>query len=167
MIQLRYPGYFADEEGQIWSAKTPLGRIDMSRLHRLSPIVNRHNRLTVGLGHGKGPVKTHLIHTLVCEAYHGPRPSGKECSHLDGNQLNNKPSNLIWETRRENNLRKRLHGSAQTGPLNGNSKLTITQAEAIIDMVAGGQSIKKTAKLFKVSWYTTSIIAKGISYQGL
>lgn len=43
----------------------------------------------------------HLSH-LVCEAFHGPRPKGYQCMHLDGNPKNNKPENLAWGTIHEN-----------------------------------------------------------------
>ena len=39
---------------------------------------------------------------LVCEAFHGPRPDGYDCMHLDGDSLNNKANNLAWGTREEN-----------------------------------------------------------------
>lgn len=43
----------------------------------------------------------HLSH-LVCEAFHGPRPEGHQCMHLDGNPQNDKPENLAWGTIHEN-----------------------------------------------------------------
>ena len=42
------------------------------------------------------------IHKLVCEAWHGARPEGMECRHLDGNPLNSVPENLAWGTHSEN-----------------------------------------------------------------
>lgn len=58
----------------------------------------------------------HLSH-LVCEAFHGPRPKGYQCMHLDGNPKNNKPENLAWGTVYENSnepiRRKRLSKVAE------------------------------------------------------
>jgi hypothetical protein len=47
--------------------------------------------------------KTHKIHVLVCEAFHGPKPfSGAIVIHEDENPQNNRADNLRWGTRREN-----------------------------------------------------------------
>jgi hypothetical protein len=47
--------------------------------------------------------KTHKVHQLICEAFHGPRPSPKHVvMHLDDNPLNNRADNLKWATQKEN-----------------------------------------------------------------
>jgi HNH endonuclease/NUMOD4 motif len=43
-----------------------------------------------------------FVHTLVCTVFHGPCPEGLECRHLDGNEWNNLPDNLMWGTRKQN-----------------------------------------------------------------
>jgi hypothetical protein len=44
-----------------------------------------------------------LAHRLVCEAFHGPSPAGKDLvNHIDGNRANNNASNLEWVSRRGN-----------------------------------------------------------------
>jgi hypothetical protein len=45
---------------------------------------------------------THKVHRLVCEAFNGPCPPGMVCMHKDENAKNNRPSNLLWGTQREN-----------------------------------------------------------------
>lgn len=43
------------------------------------------------------------VHRLVCEAFHGPAPQGKEyVLHLDEDAHNNRPENLRWGTQKEN-----------------------------------------------------------------
>lgn len=43
------------------------------------------------------------VHRLVCEAFHGPKPtSAHEVLHGDENGLNNRQENLCWGTRKEN-----------------------------------------------------------------
>jgi hypothetical protein len=47
--------------------------------------------------------KTYKVARLVCEAFHGPAPEGKNvCMHMDENSRNNAPSNLKWGTQKEN-----------------------------------------------------------------
>jgi hypothetical protein len=43
------------------------------------------------------------VAVIVCLAFHGP----PEVRHLDGNRQNNKPGNLAWGSRRENERDKR------------------------------------------------------------
>jgi hypothetical protein len=47
--------------------------------------------------------KTYKVARLVCEAFKGPAPEGKNvCMHLDENSRNNIPDNLQWGTQKEN-----------------------------------------------------------------
>lgn len=47
--------------------------------------------------------KNYKVHRLICEAFHGPAPSGKTvCMHIDENAANNRPANLAWGTQKEN-----------------------------------------------------------------
>lgn len=51
------------------------------------------------------------FHTLVLEAFVGPRPEGMMCRHLDGDPLNNRLENLRWGTREENAQDSIRHGT--------------------------------------------------------
>ena len=51
-----------------------------------------------------------LVHSLVLEAFVGPRPNGMEVRHLDGKRNNNRLENLRWGTSSQNELDKQLHG---------------------------------------------------------
>ena len=46
-----------------------------------------------------------LCHKLVCTAFHGQRPVGYECDHLNGNHLDWTADNLQWVTPAENHRR--------------------------------------------------------------
>jgi hypothetical protein len=47
--------------------------------------------------------KNYKIHRLICEAFHGPAPKGKNVViHLDEDATNNRPCNLKWGTQKEN-----------------------------------------------------------------
>ena len=41
-------------------------------------------------------------HKLVCTAFHGERPEGYECDHINGSKLDWSADNLRWVTRAEN-----------------------------------------------------------------
>lgn len=52
-----------------------------------------------------GYIKCHLgwVHRLVCEAFHGKAPEGKEdVNHLDENRFNNNADNLEWISHADN-----------------------------------------------------------------
>ena len=78
---------------------------------------------TVGL-HRDGTQQTYFVHRLVCEAFHGARPSGAEVAHGDGDTANARADNLRWATRMENMADTIVHGTRAAGERHGNSKLT-------------------------------------------
>lgn len=56
-----------------------------------------------------GKPVTKLVHQLVCTAWHGKRPRGKEVRHLDGVKENCRPGNLAWGTKGRNERDKASH----------------------------------------------------------
>jgi hypothetical protein len=64
------------------------------------------------------------VHSVICEAFHGPKPKGMECAHGDGVRLNNFAWNLSWKTCSQNNKDKRLHGTQPMGETSTSSLLT-------------------------------------------
>ena len=61
-----------------------------------------------GLGRGN----YWYVHRLVCWAFHGKPEEGQEVRHLDGDRLNNLPSNLKWGSRVENCADTVRHGKS-------------------------------------------------------
>ncbi len=49
-----------------------------------------------------GKNKTVLVHSLVAEAFIGPRPEGKEVNHKDGDKTNNCVENLEYVSHKQN-----------------------------------------------------------------
>lgn len=76
----------------------------------LSQRLNRKGYPVVGLVIGGREINTR-VHILVCEAWHGMRPEGMVCRHLDGNPTNNSPDNLTWGTHAENCQDAVRHGT--------------------------------------------------------
>lgn len=49
-----------------------------------------------------GKVKPRTVHSLVAEAFIGPRPERHQCNHKNGITDDNRPENLEWVTAKEN-----------------------------------------------------------------
>jgi hypothetical protein len=47
-------------------------------------------------------------HILICTAFHGPRPDGYQCDHINGIPTDNRACNLQWVTPAENIRRAKL-----------------------------------------------------------
>jgi hypothetical protein len=66
--------------------------------------------------------------TMVCTAFHGPRPEGMTVRHGDGSRTNDSKANLSWATHSVNCMDKLAHGTAQRGERNG--RVVISEAAA-------------------------------------
>ena len=81
----------------------------------LEPNPDVKGYLGVGLYSGhRASRRRRLIHQLVAEAFIGPRPDGYDVCHNDGNNQNNKPENLRYDTRSANILDAVRHGTQYT-----------------------------------------------------
>lgn len=61
-----------------------------------------------------GKARSVRIHTLVLEAFVGPKPPDRECCHDDGNPANNYwPENIHWGTREQNMQDTVRHGRSR------------------------------------------------------
>ncbi len=104
-----HPGYFVTKDGRVYSKKS---KIFLKHWYQVGyPTVNFP------------PRKIRTIHSLVMEAYVGPRPKGYQIAHLDGSTTNNNLNNLKYATAKENNAHKTLHGTMSIGEKHGMSKL--------------------------------------------
>jgi hypothetical protein len=76
---------------------------------------NNCGYIRVDLG-GQKNKKTVQLHRLIAETLI-PNPNNLECvDHIDGNKLNNHPSNLQWITRGENVIKAQKMGKWGTPP---------------------------------------------------
>lgn len=78
-------------------------------------------KLYVGSGR-----QTRTVHSLVMEAFAGPRPDGLEINHMDGNRTNNYVENLEYVTHAQNVTHAAKHGLKPRilGSRSPNAKLT-------------------------------------------
>ena len=58
-----------------------------------------------------GKEKTLHVHSMVLEAFVGPRPEGLVACHENGNPGDNRVENLRWDTHSSNAYDKRKHGT--------------------------------------------------------
>ena len=107
--------YQVSNLGQVRSIGRTVTRSD-GQVHRYkgkilsTPLLQQTGYPFVKLSnHGKNQVRT--VHSLVAEAFFGPRPEGTEVCHGDGNPTNNHVDNLRYGTRSENELDKLRHGT--------------------------------------------------------
>jgi hypothetical protein len=55
------------------------------------------------------------VHRLVLMAFVGKCPDGMECCHNNGDASDNKIENLRWDTHKNNNHDRKIHGNYKTG----------------------------------------------------
>lgn len=101
--------YYKDGKQRLWPSQTKKQRLwKRKKYNYIAPLVDLSNG---------SKVSTKKVSHLVCEAFHGPRPSGYQCMHLDGNPQNNNVDNLAWGTVYENSnepiRRERLSEAAE------------------------------------------------------
>ncbi|MEU9259010.1 NUMOD4 motif-containing HNH endonuclease [Streptomyces sp. NPDC048212] len=94
--------------------------------------------------------KPWLLHHLVFEVFIGDRAEGLHVRHLDGNQDNNRSTNLVLGTPTENARDKRQHGTLPLGEKVHNAKLKADEVQEIRTLV-GTTSNKELAKRYGVS----------------
>jgi hypothetical protein len=118
-----YEGYQASSEGRIRSLDREIEMrsrwgglcIYPKKGKILKPYANQVSKyLYVTPGAAYGPV---VVHGLVALAFHGARPFPNwDIMHLDEDKLNNRPRNLKYGTKSENNQRSWDAGSRVVHP---------------------------------------------------
>lgn len=147
-----WPGYQASSAG----------RIRRGALIK-SAFADRKGYLKVKLW-SSGKSKNRLVHRLVASSFLGPIPEGMVCCHIDGNNTENKPENLKYDTPKGNEADKRLHGTIGSGERHPASILTQAQALEIRRRYVyrgGKNSARSLAKEFGVTHALISLITTG------
>lgn len=114
---------------------------------------------------GERTVKS--VHTLVCRAFYGDKPTPKHVvRHLDGSKDNNRPENLAWGTYAENSADAKRHGVQAKGEAQGIAKLTDEGVRIIRASIPRGLwNTKDAAQVFGVTQSTISQIARGRGWE--
>ena len=92
------------------------------------------------------------IASCVLETFVELRPKGFTASHVDGNKLNNKINNLVWETLKKNIRRCKTRGTKLRGEQHHSAKLSNNQVTLIKQIRQNDKlSHRELAKLFNIS----------------
>ncbi len=94
-----YPAYKVSDHGRVRSSRGVL-----------APWLDGNGRPTVRL-YRQGVPREFRVHGLVLTTFVGPKPTGLEACHGDGNPTNNALSNLRWDTRSSNQIDSVRHGT--------------------------------------------------------
>lgn len=81
-----------------------------------------------------------LVHRLVAAAFVGPRPADHDVNHRDGTKTNNRPANLEYLTRSENNQHAYDTGLHPKGERHVGAKLTAADVAEIRRANAAGEA---------------------------
>ena len=126
----------------------------------LMPDRDGYLRVSIYLGDQKW--KRVGVHFLVCEAFHGPRPTPEHhAAHGNGDHTDNRSVNLAWKTPEENEADKVLHGTRARGESHGTAVLTEADIPVIRAERAARVPLRVLANRYGVSMSTISNIALG------
>lgn len=163
------PGYEVSSHGRVrsfWSTGCRPKMKDEARLLSLYVDDLGYSTAYLSSAHKRYSRK---VHHLVLEAFHGPRPDGTECRHLDGNPRNNRAENLSWGTHQENVADRKRHGTDRLCGLKGeahlSAKLTYSDVARIKKLRRSGVGVKVIAELFGIHNSNVSRIANGRTWK--
>lgn len=125
LIQLQIQPYTKREEWRVIPGHELYEASDEGRIRRestskvLSPGKELDEKVAYwGVNiHQYGKLNYMRVHQLVALAFIGECPIGCEVDHIDGNKLNNLPSNLEYVTHAENIRRAILNGQKPSAPI--------------------------------------------------
>lgn len=92
-----HPKYLVSDDGQVYSTRS-------NGLLKLSVLASGHLRAVVDGSH-------RTVHSLLAEAFIGPRPHNQEVRHLNGNPSDNRIENLTYGSKSENAYDSIEHGT--------------------------------------------------------
>lgn len=126
-----------------------------------------YRRILISSVPGHQHKKSHYIHRLVCEAFHGRPEPHHQVDHIDGNKLNNRADNLEWVDCRQNIQRAIETGvrPSQHGTNSVRAKLSAEDIQVIRATPQRHGVLTMLAKRYGVSRETISRARKGTTYR--
>lgn len=102
------------------------------------------------------------VHSLVAQSFIGPRPTGLQINHIDGQKLNNRRANLEYMTPSENTKHSfQLGLQCNKGEQHSQSKLTECQVLDIRQRIGSGDRQTAIAKELGLSQSCISRVNSG------
>lgn len=144
-----YEGYYeVSDQGRVRSLDRvlPDGRFWRGRIMRLSG--QRYKQVLLRKGDG-GVMRR--VHSMVLEAFVGPRPPDCEALHGPDGRSDNRLANLRWGTPDDNLADRYEHGEIASGERNAQAKLTPEKVRAIRLAIDLGESQASIARSHGVS----------------
>ena len=157
-----WPRHQISDEGQV---RTTIRRVGGPQPGIITQEISRFGYPTVRTYH-MGAHKRHLVHRLVCAAFHGPAPSSHhEVAHADGVRTNARADNLRWATRKENCDDSKRHGTSLRGERQNGAKLTEPAVLKIREMAGAGFDQAEIAKRFGISQQGVSHVVRRTTWK--
>lgn len=118
------------------------------RMKNLKPSITKagYERIQLGSRHVR-----RTIHSLVCIAWHGPRPEGMFACHRNDDKRDNRPENLYWGTHQQNMNDGKANQRFVKGTLHANAKLTSADVVEMRQLRTEGMFYQKLAERFGVT----------------
>jgi YesN/AraC family two-component response regulator len=138
------------------------GQYKIGRILKLTLAKNGYWRVELNVPNRK-PFKM-TVHTMVLEAFRGPRPDGQDGRHLDGVRSNSNVNNLEWGTKSQNMQDSIRHGTFIMGERHHQSKLTNEDIITIRELRQQGLTLKAIAHRFGIDQSNVAYIAKRITW---
>lgn len=127
------------------------------KIRKLTP--STHGYLYLPLS--RDGVSTRIfVHQLVARVFLGENSLGLDVCHNDGDQTNNIPKNLRYDTKKGNMADKKRHGTYTYGELDPHSKLTNKKVREIRSLI-GNLSIRAIGRKYGVAHDTIRSVVSG------
>lgn len=155
-----WPGYFADEGGNIYSihiGSTTNKVLPVPRKLKIKRIGDRY--LTIRLCRD-GIIRTQSVHDLILRTFVGDPPPGRVCCHGAGGKFDNSIRNLRWGTPSENQMDRVRDGTDCRGEKHPFAKLTAEEVVKIRSL-RGVLKQNEIAKMFGICKVTVCDIQTG------
>lgn len=110
-----YPGYYADEKGNIYSCRKGQKMFPMKPTMPSKMQTSRYPSVTLSVVRKRKIIRRRVeIHSIVAETFLGPRPKGYIIGHRDDDSFNNHVDNLYYTTREQNQRDRLIHSKKGT-----------------------------------------------------
>lgn len=160
-IFLDDPHYDVTREGKVLTERDRGGHVKKGEWREFSLHTNADGHLSIRY-RTRGIDKNLSLPRVVYQKFIGKLDQYLVVGHKDGDITNNQASNLVLESRGDNNL-KQFKEFGREG-VKGNVKINQTIAESLRKLHSRGWSYNRLAKRFKLSKTTVCYAVKGLTW---